>query len=259
MYADRESGLLKLKLIRLDYDPNTLPIYTSDSGVLAITEADVSSLGPSVNEVIVEYVDPVSGEKRTKAAQNLGLLQSSRGVFNSLTKQYPGIPTAELASRVAQRDLRLNALALRRFSIKFDRRAWRIPPAGVMRISDPVRGIQNVVVRVGRIDDGTLSDGTITIVAVQDVFALPQSSFSGTEPPNWVKPNNKPVLKEHRAFEVPYFLLNQSMSPADFDYLEDDSGFLGTVVAKPSDLSLAYNIFVKSGAAEEGEQPPTAP
>lgn len=259
MYADRESGLLKLKLIRLDYDPNSLPIYTTDSGVLSITEADVSSLGPSVNEIIVEYVDPISGEKRTKAAQNLGLLQSSRGVFNSLTKQYPGIPTAELAARVAQRELRLNALALRRFSIRFDRRAWRIPPAGVMRISDPVRGIQNVVVRVGRIDDGTLTDGTITIVAVQDVFALPQSSFSGTEPPNWVKPNNKPVLKEHRAFEVPYFLLNQSMSPADFDYLEDDSGFLGTVVSKPSDLSLAYNIFVKAGEPEDDEQPPTIP
>ncbi len=257
MYADRETGLLKLKLIRLDYDPATLPIYTTDSGVIAITEADVSSLGPAVNEVVVEYIDPVSGEKRTKAAQNLGLLQSTRGVFNSLTKQYPGIPTAELAARIAQRDLRLNALALRRFTIRFDRRAWRIPPAGVMRIADPVRGIQDVVVRVGRIDDGTLTDGTITIIAIQDVFALPQASFSGTEPPNWVKPNNKPVLKEHRAFEVPYFLLNQSMSPADFDYLEDDSGFVGTVVSKPSDLSLAYNIFVKSGEPTDDEQPPT--
>lgn len=257
MYADRETGLLKLKLIRLDYDPATLPIYTSDSGIVEIKEADVSALGPSVNEIIVEYTDPVSGETRTKGAQNLGLLQSTRGVFNSLTKQYPGVPTAELAARVAQRELRLNALALRRFEIVFDRRAWRIPPAGVMRISDPVRGINNVVVRVGRIDDGTLSNGQITITAVQDVFALPQTSFSGTEPPNWVKPNNKPILKEHRAFEVPYFLLNQSMSPADFDYLEDDSGFLGTVVAKPSDLSLAYNIFVKPGAAEEDEQPVT--
>lgn len=257
LYADRETGLLKLKLIRLDYDPNALPIYTTDSGILAITEADVSALGPSINEVIVEFTDPVSGEKRTKSAQNLGLLQASRGVFNSLTKSYPGVPTTELAARLAQRELRMNALALRRFSIRFDRSAWRIPPAGVMRISDPVRGIQNVVVRVGRIDDGTLTDGTITINAVQDVFALPQSAFSATQPPNWVKPNNKPVLKEHRAFEVPYFLLNQSMSPADFDYLEDDSGYLGTVVSKPSDLSLAYNIFVKSGAPDDSEQPPT--
>jgi hypothetical protein len=257
MYADRETSLLKLKLIRLDYDPNALPIYTVDNGIVSIKQADVSSLGPSVNEVIVEYTDPISGETRTKGAQNLGLLQSTRGVFNSLTKQYPGIPTAELAARVAQRELRLNALALRRFEIVFDRRAWRIPPAGVMRISDPVRGISNVVVRVGRIDDGTLASGQITITAVQDVFALPQTSFSGTEPPNWVKPNNKPILKEHRAFEVPYFLLNQSMTPADFDYLEDDSGFLGTVVSKPSDLSLAYNIFVKPGPAEDDEQPVT--
>lgn len=257
IYADRETSLITLKLIRFDYDPNTLPLFTTDSGILEIKEADVSALGPSVNEVVVEYTDPVSGLKRTVGAQNLAVLQATRGVFNSLKKSYPGIPTAELAMRVAQRELRLNALALRRFNITFDRRAWRVPPAGVIRISDAVRGIDNVVVRVGRIDDGTLSNGTITISAVQDVFALPQTSFTGTEPPNWVKPNNKPILKEHRAFEVPYFLLKQTMTPADFDYLEEDSGFLGTVVAKPSDLSLAYNIFVKNGPPTPDEQPPT--
>jgi hypothetical protein len=257
IYADRETSLITLKLIRFDYDPTTLPLFTTDSGILEIKEADVSALGPSVNEVVVEYTDPVSGLKRTVGAQNLAVLQATRGVFNSLKKSYTGVPTAELAMRVAQRELRLNALALRRFNITFDRRAWRVPPAGVIRISDAVRGIDNVVVRVGRIDDGTLSSGTITIQAVQDVFALPQTSFTGTEPPNWVKPNNKPILKEHRAFEVPYFLLKQTMTPADFDYLEEDSGFLGTVVAKPSDLSLAYNIFVKNGPPTPDEQPPT--
>jgi hypothetical protein len=256
LYSDRSTALLTLKLIRYDYDPNTLPIYDTNAGMLEMKEANVSALGPAINEVVVEYTDPVSGKVRTVSNQNIASLQATRGVFNSLKKQYTGIPTAGLALRLAQRDLRTNAMALRKFTMTFDRRAWKIAPGSVMRISDPVRGINNVVVRVGRIEDGTLTEGTITITAVQDVFALPQTSFIGNEPPNWIKPNNKPILKEHRAFEVPYFLLNQTMTPADFDYLEEDSGFLGTVVAKPSDLSLAYNIFVKNGPPEPDEEPP---
>lgn len=257
IYADRATSLLKLKLIRFDYVHSELPIYTTDSGMREIRENPVSALGPAVNEVVVEYIDPVSNNKRTKNAQNLASLQATNGVFNSLKKSYPGLPTAELAARVAQRELRMNAMALRTFTMTFDRRAWYIAPGDVFRISDVVRGIGDVVVRVGKVQDGTLQDGTITIDAVQDVFGMPNASFVGNEPPNWVKPNNKPILKEHRAFEVPYFMLRGSMSPADFDYLEDDAGFLGTVVAKPSDLSLAYNLFVKPGPPDEDEQPPT--
>lgn len=257
IYSDRKTALIKLKLIRKDYDAATLPIYDTDTGILSIDDADVSALGPGVNEIVAEYTDPVSGLKRTVAVQNLASLQATKGVFNSLKKTYNGLPTATLAQRVAQRDLRANAMSLRRFKIRFDRRAWDIPPAGVIRIRDTIRGIQDVVVRIGRVEDGTLTDGAITLTAVQDVFALPNAAFIGNEPPNWVKPNNKPVLKRHRAFEIPYFLLNASMTPADFDYISDDGGFLGTVVEKPSDLSLAYDLYVRPGPPTPDDFPPT--
>lgn len=255
VYSDRQTALLTLKLIRNDYTAASLPVYDTDSGILEIQEAEVSALGPGVNEIVVEYTDPVSNLTRTVSNQNLASLQATRGVFNSLKKQYPGLPTSALALRVAQRDLRTNAMALRRFKITFDRRAWRIPPAGVIRIRDLNRGIADLVVRVGRVEDGTLQNGTITITAVQDVFGLPLASFIGNEPPNWVKPNNKPVLKRHRAFEVPYFLLNASMTPADFAYIKEDGAYLGTVVEKPSNLSLAYNLYVRPDAPAPEDNP----
>lgn len=256
LYSDRETGLLKLKLIRKDYEAASLPVYDSTSGILEVKESSVSALGPGINEIVVAYTDPVSGLTRTVNSQNLASLQSTNGVFNSIKKTYPGLPTAALAARVAQRDLRANAMALRRFKITFDRRAWSLPPAGVIRISDPVRGINDVVVRIGRIEDGTLTDGTITITAVQDVFGLPLASFTGTEPPQWIKPNNKPILKRHRAFEVPYFLLNNAMKPADFAFIGDDAGYIGTVVEKPSDLSLAYNLYVRQATPETEPEAP---
>lgn len=257
VYSDRQTSLLTLKLIRMDYVVAQLPIYDTNSGIKEIRESDVTALGPAVNEIVVEYTEVITGKTRTVNTQNLASLQATRGVSNSLKKSYPAVATAELALRLAQRDLRANAMALRKFTITFDRRAWSIPPGSVIRIRDLSRGIVDVVVRVGRIEDGTLANGTITITAVQDVFALPSASFTGTEPPNWVKPNNQPILKRHRAFEVPYFLLKGTLSPADFDYLEDDAGYLGTLVEKPSPLSLAYNLYVKPGAPTDDEFPPT--
>lgn len=257
IYSDRATALITLKLIRADYDPRTLPIYDSDSGILAITENEVSAMGPAVNEVVVEYVDPVSNEKRTKNAQNLASLQASRGVFNSTKKSYPGLPNVQLAGRVAQRDLRLNAIALRRFTITMDRSAWKISPGDVMRMRDTVRGIQDVIVRVGRVEDGTLQKGTITITAVQDVFGLPLAAFTGDQPPGGAKPLTQPKLGRHRAFEVPYFMLKGAMKPADFDYITDDAGYLGTVAEKPTDLSLGYSIYVKPSEPTPDDLPPT--
>jgi hypothetical protein len=257
VYSDRATALITLKLIRYDYDPKTLPIYDTDSGILAITESEVAALGPAINEVVVEYTDPVTDETRTKNAQNLASLQASRGVFNSMKKTYNGIPTLGLAARVAQRDLRMNAIALRRFSITMDRAGWKIAPADVLRIRDTVRGIRDVIVRVGRVEDGTLQNGTITITAVQDVFGLPLASFTGDQPPAGVKPVTQPKLGRHRAFEVPYFLLKGAMKPADFDYITDDAGFLGTVAEKPTDLSLGYNIYVKPSEPTPDDLPPT--
>lgn len=262
IYADRQTALLKLKLIRKDYETASLPLYDTDSGILEIRENEVSALGPGINEVVVEYVDPVNNEKRTTNAQNLASLQASRGVFNSTKKSYPGLPNVDLARRIAQRDLRANAVALRRFSITMDRTAWRIAPGDVIRIRDVVRGINDMVLRVGRVEDGTLTKGTISITAVQDVFGMPTASFTGNQPPNGVKPVTQPILKKHRAFEVPYFLLRGTLSSADFAYLGNDVGFLGTVVEKPTELSLGYNLHVKDGAPtpddfpEEPETPP---
>lgn len=259
VYTDRETNLITIKLIRGDYDINTLPIYDTNSGLLSISEALISALGPAINEVQITYNEVTTGLSRISKAQNLAMMQNSRAAINPLKKEYPGLPTAELAQRIAQRELKNNAMPLRKFQIVCDRRAWRIGPAGLLRIRDPQRGIGDVVVRVGRIDDGTLVDGKITITAVQDVFSFPLSSFVGVEPPKWVQPNTVPAIKRHLTFELPYFMLNHNMSNADFAHIGNDSGYIGTVVEKPTPLSLAYDVNVKLGESDTNEHPPVAP
>lgn len=255
LYTNRSTALLTLTLIRGGYDRSALPLYDTTNGILEIRESTTSTSSGAINEVVVTYREAVLNEDKVVRVQNLASLQSSAGAFNSLAKAYPAIPTASLALRVAQRDLRTNAEGLRRFQVVMDRRAWKIAPGSVFRMRDTLRKVPDMVVRVARIEDGTLLDGRITLTVVQDVFSLPSSSFTGVEPDRWTPPNFNPCVGQHEVFEAPYFLLNRRMTRAEFDYLDESSAYLGVVAEKGQPMNSDYTLAVRNGPVEGGDWP----
>lgn len=255
VFTDRTNGLLTLKLIRNDYVFESLPRYDTTNGLLTITEAVVNSLPGQVNQVIVNYKDPIENKQGSVRTQSLAAIQASQGEINPMTKTYLGIPTGELALLAAQRDLDSMVLPLRRFNLTFDRRAWNIQPASVFRIANPARGLKDLVLRVVQIQDGTLANGTITMTCIQDQYSMPLTAFTTVQPPVWVPPNRDAELKRHRVFEMPYRDLAATLTPADLDYISDDGAVLGTVAEKPTPLSLSYDIAIKNGPPEPDEIP----
>lgn len=256
IFTSRSSGLITLRLIRGGYDINTLPHFTPETGLLDVSDSAVTST--TINEVKVTYRDPITDEDMTVQVSNLGALQASGGAVNSVTRDYKGIPTAELAQRIAQRDLRVGSVNLRKFSVTLDRRGRAIEPAGVFLISDPARGIPPTPVRAGQIQDGTLTDGKITIAAVQDVFELPQVAWSVNVPNTWVPPDISACLDVHKVFEIPYFMLAGNLRRADLAYVDQNDGFIGTVCGQGKSLNAGYRMAVRSGAATPEDEPNTA-
>lgn len=253
MFTSRSSGLITLRLIRGGYDINTLPHFTPETGLLDVSDSAVAST--SVNEIQVTYRDPITDAEQSVKVSNLGALQAAGGAVNSIAKDYKGIPTAELANRVAQRDLRASSVNLRKFSVTLDRRGRSIEPASVFLISDPARGISPTPVRAGQIQDGTLTDGKITIAAVQDVFELPQVSWSVDVPSTWVPPDTGACLDVHKVFEIPYFLLAGNLRRADLAFVDENDGFIGTVCGQGKSLNAGYRMAVRSGAPTPDDEP----
>lgn len=247
IFMSRSSGLLTMRLVRGGYDASTLPLFDSESGLLEITEAAVSSSVVTTNEMIVQFREPVMNQDRKVRVTNLASLQSAGGAFNSIERSYPGLPTSDLARRVAQRDLRVSAEGLRRFSITVDRRGWTLEPGGLMRIRDASRHIPETVVRIGKIEDGTLQRGTIKLAVVQDVFAMPEGSFMGEQPGLWRPPVREACAGRSELFELPYFMLARNMRPADFAMLHDESAYFGTVVETGRSANVGYDLAVRSG------------
>lgn len=246
LFINRQNGLVTLKLLRQDYDPDSLPIFTFDNGLLDITEDDSSSNDTVFNEIIVKYTDPISGQVGSLRTQNLASFQAL-GTLISNSVDYLGLPTAALAARVSQRDLQINSGDIRRFKIKIDRVGWYISPGDVFKISVPTRGIESMVLRAGAIEDGPLEDETISITAMQDIFALPESSFVTPQPSYWTPPDRSVrVISERLVDEATYFDLAENLPASELSVVTTDSGTIKVFAEQPSSAVTDYIVATKS-------------
>lgn len=253
-YTDRLSGLLAIGLLRDDYDIDDLPLFTYDSGLLSVEVDETAARDQVVNEVIIEWTDPIGKADRQSRVQNLASIQSL-GATNSTTTSYNGIPTSELALRVGQRDLRANATSLKRYKVTLDRRAWRLIPGNVLKISAPDRSINLAVLRAGKVAEQGLLDGKIVVEAVLDVFGLAAASFIATEPAAWQAPDRTASIAADRYVrEATYADAVRRFSSLELAALTDASGAIATVAGKPTTGSQAYTIATKTGGEDYAER-----
>lgn len=250
-YTDRETGKVVFKLIRADYDLDDVPLYTPETGLLDITDDDSASSDNSYNEIIGTSTDPVTGLDFQVRAQNLAGFQS-QGAVSSMDRDYKGIPTKALLSRVVLRDLRAMASGLKKYNVTLDRRAWRVTPGSVIRISHPGRGLQNVVLRVGEIDDGNMVNGAIKIKAAIDVFGLPSTTYVETVDSGWVAPSKVAVpAPDERLIEAGYRDVYRALGAGDAQALDPTSAYVGQLAVAPNATSLEYDLYTKAeGEAE---------
>lgn len=254
LYLSRFDGLFHLTLVRNDYDASSLPLFDEDSGLLGLDDDDNAASAGSANEVVVRWHDPVKDQDRQWRERNLARIQAD-GQILSTTLDYPGLPTVDLAGRVAVRELGQRAASLKRFRVRLDRRGYTIEPGQPFRIRSLKRGIGTLVVRAGRIEDGTLDAGTITITVVQDVFGLPASSISSVQPSEWVPPDSTPqAITTRRLDELTWRDLAQTIDPANLALIETSASFLVSQAVKPTSLSLGFALETRVGSAAWTEQ-----
>lgn len=246
VYTDRETGLVVFRLVRDDYEIDDLPLFTPDSGLVDVRDDDAASADTSYNEIIGTGLDPITNQPFQMRAQNLASFQSQQDV-SSLDQDYKGIPTKELLSRVVLRDLRANAVGLKRYNVVLDRRGWRIAPGMPFKISDPKRGIGVVVLRAGEIDDGNMLDGRINIKCVQDVFGLPETSFVTPVVSTWTPPPAEALpATEGRLVEASYRDIYLAAGSGDAEAAPIDAAYVGQLAVAPNASSYQYDLATQA-------------
>jgi hypothetical protein len=247
VYVDRQTGLLRLKLIRKDYDASAMTAYTFDNGILDITEDQVSSRDTMVNEVIVSFNDPVSDKIGSVRVQNLASFQSIGSVV-STTVEYLGCATATAALRLAQRDLEMHSSQLRRLTLKMTRAAWKVSPGDAIKISVPQRGIDSMILRVGEVEESALTGEEITLKAVEDVFDLPDNTIVDPQESFWLPPDRSArVITDRDLTEQTYFDLADNLPSSQLADFAPNEGWIKMYAAQPNGAAVQYDLQTKAG------------
>lgn len=246
------TGKLVLKLARGGYSITTLPILDA-SNVLRVDRFSQPLPGELVSEVQVKFEDQATGEPGSVTVQDIAILEMQGGASVPVVRNYRGLINADQAAKVALRELRQLATPLARAEILCNRDAWNLAVGDVFRLQWPPLGILDMVMRVAEIDYGTLTDGRITITAIQDAFTA-ASTVIGTPPASgWTQPISAPAACPVRlAMEAPYWVVAREVLGDMPSLLADVDASAGLVLAsgsRPSSDAYDYRLYTRTGAA----------
>lgn len=247
--CSRYNGRWYLDLIRPlgDEAIAALPVLGDDD--ILDWEEDVATIDDMVNQVSVKWFDPLTKQERVTAPVHALAAINAMGAVSAEIKQYPEVPYENLANRLAARDLQNKSTPTRRLRLTTNRRPYIWRKGHAFRLQAPKRGISDMVCRVAEIDRGTLQSGAIRLVAVQDVFAMPETTYVVGQPPI-PPPSQVPVaIEDQKLFEAPYVELAGLLSPAELEALDEEAGYVMAVGARPG-IGQGYALLTRPAGGD---------
>ena len=255
-YTDNRDGKFHLKLIRNDYDPETLPIF-DESNIISVDEFERASYAELINEVIVTYTPQGSDETDAVSVQDLAGIQTQGGVI-SQTYDFPAINNAELASRVGLRMLEQKSIPRSAVKITVNRQGFGLSVGDVFKFSNIKLGIASSIFRLVGIDYGDYNDGVIELISIEDVFGLPDASYIDVPSSGWVDPLVEPEDATIRLEESTYYqVLGSSVDGASTDYGPETAFFRMAAIKPTNGAYINFQLyrdedpdFIKEGEME---------
>lgn len=242
-YQDPDTGLMEIKLIRDDYDFESLPILDPSNSEL-VQMNDPNDL-EVFNQVVIEFWNFQTGVDDTVTLGDASAIDML-GYVNSKTYSYNGLSNKRNATKVGERDLAQASRPFHQGRVKTNRSVANLKPGDVFRLTSPDDGVENMVCRVTKRSDSGLLNGDITLEFGEDIFGQAYTTFGEPADSDWVDPISPPTNFAYQTpFEVPYYLIVQDLGETDTPSLSDDACFFGFAGAMGGGgVHLDYDLFV---------------
>ena len=170
LYFDQLNDLWRLKLIRGDYDVDTIPLF-NQTNVSELLRYKRQHTDQVVNSLTVKFFNIISDAEDAVTVHDLGRT-SAVGNVVSVVQQHPGCPLRESAVRVANREFFALSRPLMSFDLVVETSAANhLGPGDPIKVQWVDLFDKVIVMRIMSIDHGDGKLGTVTLRCIQDTFA----------------------------------------------------------------------------------------
>jgi hypothetical protein len=177
LYFDERVRKIKIKLIRADYDPDTLPVITPANG-WKLDNFVISGRTQAVNKVRVVFLDrQLDYQENSATAQNLASAAAQDGIVREVVLQYPGVCTAELAATIAARELAARSRPLIKCTATCTRAFLRTNPGDLVRLTWPELNLSGIVMRNVGTNRGGIETNDVVLDLIQDISYVRRSTI----------------------------------------------------------------------------------
>jgi hypothetical protein len=185
-----------LRLVRGDYDPDDLDEF-GPGEIRSEVRFQRRTWGETVNELTVTHTDATTFKSTGIIVQDLGNIRAQQQRIGDKI-DLAGISHPDVIKVVGGRELLARSTPLATFDFTVNRKFWQHGQGSVCRITWPRRNLDRVVFRILSVKGGTLESGTITVSAVEDIYALQGAVYTTTpaQPPTVTEPVTPEDLPE---------------------------------------------------------------
>lgn len=229
-FTNPRTGLFNIKLIRPDFDVETLFHITDDNAIIGKFQR--KGWGETINEINATWTNPINEEEENVTVHDLGNIAAQGDIVPS-SRNYYGVRNANLALRMAQRDLTAAAFPLASCEVQIDRSAWAQVPGNAVKLSSLEHGLSELVMRVGGLNYGRKGNPKITVTLIEDVFALPDNPYVEAPPSQWQDPAVEPQpLAYSRFTDVTYYAAARAFGDEAAENVAYPQSYVGVLGAQ---------------------------
>jgi hypothetical protein len=239
---NKATGQIGIKLIRDDYTPANL-VHFDESNVRTLDRFERRAWGDTINKMQVSFYDPTIRNESVVTLHDIGNYNRQNRVVGQ-KREYKGISSYTLASQVCARELKTAAAPLSKLSLTVDRTGVKLSRGELFRFSWASLNIVDTVYRVLEIDHGELTDGTVTIEAIEDIFAMPNNVYIQSQASEWTNPVSDPVaVTTQLAIEASYWDVIRDYEAGIISGFAADFGIAHLLAAAPLNSAYGYDLW----------------
>jgi hypothetical protein len=253
LYVDRKTGKFVLKLARDDYNVNTIPSL-DETVIQKVTNFKRTTIAELSNTATVQFWNKSTGKDDSITVKDIALV-AQQGCTIGTTFQYPGFTRPDLATRIAERNLRAVSIPTASCQLYVNRVPTTLNVGDVFKMSWLPYGIEQLVMRVTAMDLGTLDSGLVKITCTEDVFALGTGIFAPPPGSEWTDPIGDPTPVVHRLFqEVPYYLIARNLGDAQAQALLATQTYVMVAGANPGNGARSADVYIDDNGTGYAQQ-----